>query len=108
MKDEADTRVRLSNAIAASISVDEGIGTIRDDDGAPTLSIDDIRIFEGDVGTTNAEFTVSLSRPSDQDLTVQYVTDEGSAAAGEVHELPASSVSKSISSGAARNALKVQ
>src|SRR5204862_5391668 len=51
--------VNLTNSVAASILDDEGQGTITDDDG-PTIAIDDVTLEEGDSGTTNAVFTVSL------------------------------------------------
>ena len=49
--------------------------------GAPTLSIDDVSLTEGDVGTVNAVFTVSLSEVTDQTVTVAYATVDGSALA---------------------------
>ena len=41
-----------------------GSGTILNDDGTPQLSIDDVRVVEGDAGTTSAIFTATLSSPS--------------------------------------------
>ncbi len=46
------------------------------------ISIDDATVAEGDAGTTQATFTVSLSVPSDRTLTVDYATADGSATAG--------------------------
>lgn len=49
----------------------------------PTLSIDDVTVTEGDSGTTNATFTVTLSKSSAETVTVKYATaDNGSATAG--------------------------
>ncbi|MBI83483.1 MAG: hypothetical protein CMJ81_09825 [Planctomycetaceae bacterium] len=57
----------------------EGIGTILNDDFA-TLSIDDVTLDpEGDSGTTNVVFSVSLSRPVDTDVTFNYATTDGTA-----------------------------
>jgi hypothetical protein len=39
----------------------QGVGTITNDDNAPTLAINDVTVTEGDAGTTNAVFTVSLT-----------------------------------------------
>jgi hypothetical protein len=46
------------------------------------LSINDIAVNEGNSGTTNATFTVSLSKASAQAVTVSYATAEGTATAG--------------------------
>lgn len=55
--------------------------TIADNDAVPTISISDARVAEGDGGTTNAVFTVSLSAASDQTVTVGYATADGTAEA---------------------------
>ena len=47
----------------------------------PVLSIDDVSIVEGDSGTTNAVFTVSLSTASSNTVTVHYATADGTATA---------------------------
>lgn len=52
------------------------------DDGHPQLSIDDVRVIEGDDDlspATPATFTVSLSKPSSVPITVEYGTADGSA-----------------------------
>jgi hypothetical protein len=41
----------------------------------PSLSINDVSLIEGDNGTTNAIFTVSLSQPSLNQVTVNYRTE---------------------------------
>ena len=43
-----------------------------------TIAIDDVVVTEGDSGTVDAVFTVSLSRSSSQPVTVQYTTVNGS------------------------------
>jgi CSLREA domain-containing protein len=48
---------------------------------APTLSINDVMVSEGNSGTVNAVFTVSLSNTSAQTVTVQYATANGTATA---------------------------
>ena len=45
----------------------------------PALSIDDISVAEGDAGTTEAVFTVTLSADSTQTVTVEFETVDGSA-----------------------------
>ncbi|QLE58891.1 S-layer family protein [Nostoc sp. TCL26-01] len=73
--------VNLSNATNATISDNQGIGTITNDDTAtiPTLSINDITVVEGQ--TTQAVLTVTLSRTSSQAVTVNYATGSGTATA---------------------------
>ena len=48
----------------------------------PSLSARDVRVPEGDVGTTDAVVAVSLTSPSPRVATVQYATQDGSAEAG--------------------------
>jgi ELWxxDGT repeat protein len=49
---------------------------------APRLNIGDIRVAEGDSGTANAHFTVTLSPAASKSVTVDYATADGTAAAG--------------------------
>src|SRR5439155_5841312 len=49
------------------------------DDLQPTISINDVIVTEGNGGTTNAVFAVSLSSPSSQTITVNYATADGTA-----------------------------
>lgn len=60
----------------------QGLGTILNDDPMPRLSIGDAAVAEGNLGTTNAVFTVGLSPASGQTVTVDYETFDGTAAAG--------------------------
>jgi hypothetical protein len=80
--------VNLSSATNASIFKAQGVGTILDDDSplvpgaTPALGINDVSVREGDVGTTNATFTLSLSAASAQPVTVVAQTADGTATAG--------------------------
>lgn len=56
--------------------------SITDDDPSPTLSIADVTVTEGNSGSANAVFTVTLSAASGQTVTVQYATADGTATAG--------------------------
>jgi len=47
----------------------------------PSLAIDDVSVVEGDTGTTDAIFTISLSATSVTDVTVDYATQDGTAVA---------------------------
>jgi hypothetical protein len=72
--------VNLTNAVNATISDAQATGTILDDD-APTLSIGDVSVSEGDSGERSANFVVTLSRAAAQDVTVDFSTADGSASA---------------------------
>jgi LmbE family N-acetylglucosaminyl deacetylase len=73
--------VNLSGAANATIGDGQGLGTITDDDPTPTLSIGDASVTEGNAGSVNAVFTVSLSAASGQTVTVNYATANGTATA---------------------------
>jgi hypothetical protein len=64
--------VDLTNPTFATIVDPQGLGTILDDEAEPTFSIDGVSVTEGDVGTTNAIFTVTLSGPSSETTTVGF------------------------------------
>src|SRR4030095_16123414 len=61
--------VNLSNPTNASIADGQGLGTITNDDSSPTLSISDVSLAEGDSGSTDAGFVVTLSAASGQTVT---------------------------------------
>ncbi|MDB6110653.1 MAG: hypothetical protein JWR69_2403, partial [Pedosphaera sp.] len=48
----------------------------------PTISVADAAVPEGNVGTNNLVFAVTLAAPSAQTITVNYATANGTAAAG--------------------------
>ena len=76
---DEDFFVNLSNATQAGILKGQGKGTIVNDDTAPTLKIDSVSQREGDQNTTELIFTVSLSATSSDPITVDYVTQDGTA-----------------------------
>ncbi|MCA1684330.1 MAG: hypothetical protein LC708_04310 [Actinobacteria bacterium] len=78
--------VNLSGAAGAPIRDGQGVGTILDDDAAPSVGVDDVSVVEGRSGTTYAVFTVSLFDPltgqpaaSGQTVTVRFATANGTA-----------------------------
>ncbi len=74
--------VNLSAPSNATILDGQGVVTILDDDPAPTISITDVTVPEGNSGSANAVLTVSLSVASGQTVTVAYATANGTATAG--------------------------
>lgn len=75
-------QVTLSGASNATIADGQATGTITNDDDPPALSITDPNVTEGNNGSTNAAFTLSLSHPSSKTVTVNYATQASSATAG--------------------------
>ncbi|HBB95280.1 MAG TPA: hypothetical protein DC054_07795 [Blastocatellia bacterium] len=59
------------------------------DDDAPALTINDVQVVEGNAGTTNATFTVSLTHTYFQDESVDYTSAAGTAQSGTDYQ-PAS------------------
>ncbi len=53
---------------------------------APSLSITDVTVIEGNTGTVSADFTVSLSAAYSQPVTVRYATADGTATAGSDYQ----------------------
>ena len=74
--------VNLTNPQNATISKAQATSTIKNDDvpgDVVAITIDDVRVTEGNSGTTAATFTVALNRVSRDPVTVQYATSDGTA-----------------------------
>jgi predicted extracellular nuclease len=56
--------VNVTSVTGANVTDGQGQGTIQNDDVAPNLTINDVSLFEENVGTTTFTFTVSLSAPA--------------------------------------------
>jgi hypothetical protein len=78
----------VDSVVSGSIgdTSDTGTGTIIDDDATPTISIDDVSLIEGNSNKKQFNFTVSLSNPSAQTITVEYDTANGTATAGSDYD----------------------
>jgi hypothetical protein len=74
--------VTLSNPVNASMGVSQAIGTIQNDDGVPVINIADVAVTEGNAGTVNAVFQLTLTPASTQVVTVDYATVNGTASSG--------------------------
>jgi ELWxxDGT repeat protein len=68
--------VHLSNSSGPLILDGDAVGTINDNDTA-TLAINNVTIPEGNSGTTDAVFTVSINKPYYRDFTVGWATAAG-------------------------------
>ncbi len=68
---------------AAAVFPPEAVGTILTDDMLPQLNVGDVSVVEEGPGSSPmASFVVSLSAPSDQPVSVAYLTQSGTATAG--------------------------
>jgi chitinase len=74
--------ILLSNATGATIADATAVGRINDDDTPPALRISDVTLTEGNAGTSEAVFTIRLSKAWSQAVTVGYATQDGTARAG--------------------------
>ncbi|BBH37997.1 hypothetical protein myaer102_04770 [Microcystis viridis NIES-102] len=83
----ADTTVESDETVILTLAAGTGYtigtttpvtGTINNDDSA-SISINDVTVSEGNSGTTNAVFTVTLSNPVDTSVTLNYATANGTA-----------------------------
>ncbi len=80
--------VNVTNVTGAIVADSQGLGTIQNDD-TPALSISDVTLNEGNSGTSNFDFIVTLSPASDETVTVNYATTDGTAnAPGDYTAIP--------------------
>ena len=88
--DEADETVLLTlskpGGGATIGSAGSAVLTIVDDDLPPKVSINDVSIAEGNSGTTDFTFTVTLAAASSQTVSVNYTTADNTAQAGSDYQ----------------------
>jgi hypothetical protein len=90
--------VNLSNATNADIAKAQGTGTITNDDQPPPpppevkskISISDVTATEGNSGTKDFTFNVTLDKVSAQTITVQFATANGTATTADNDYQPTS------------------
>ena len=56
--------------------------TVTDDEASASISVYDTSVMEGDTGTADLMFRVVLSPAMDQEMTVEWTTEDGTATAG--------------------------
>lgn len=87
--DEANETINLtlSNPDAAVLGPNStSVITITDNDSAPTVSVGDATIVEGDSGVTNAIFPLTLSAASGLPINVNFGTANGTASSGSDYQ----------------------
>ncbi|MCZ8362164.1 MAG: FG-GAP-like repeat-containing protein, partial [Microcystis sp. LE19-251.1A] len=67
-----------ANGSNVTLADNQGQGTINNDDSA-SIAITDVTVTEGNSGTTNAVFTVTLSNAVDTAISLNYATANGTA-----------------------------
>ncbi len=72
--------LNLTNPVNATVSDAAGLGTITDNNNV-SITIANVTVTEGNWGTVNAVFNVSLSAASESTITVDYATADSSATA---------------------------
>ena len=77
--DEIDETVSVTLSNPNNVTINDGVGelTITDDDVAPTLSIADLTI--PDESAVSRDIVVTLASPSQQTITVDFATSDGTA-----------------------------
>jgi hypothetical protein len=75
--------LNLTKPVGTLIADSQAVATIADDDDPPAISITEaVTVAEGNTGVKTITFTLRLSAPSGQSVTVQYATADGTATAG--------------------------
>jgi serine protease len=99
-------KMTLSSVSGATVYDSQGIGTILNDEG-PTLSINDLSVAEGNSGTKNVTFTITLSQNPASTVTVTAATANGNAAAPTDYSTRAPAVQTFSPGGALTKAFNV-
>jgi hypothetical protein len=103
--DEGDETfgITLTGATGATLADGAAAGTIVDNDPPPSITIEDVKVSDSG-STPSAVFTISLSAPSSNAVTVSYQTADGTATAGSDYQaqsgtltIPAGATSATIS-----------
>src|SRR5262245_1589440 len=79
--DETFTVVLSGAQGGADLARSTGQGTIGDDDASPGIAIGDVSVVEGDAGTSDATFELTLDAPSGRTVSVDFATANGTATA---------------------------
>jgi hypothetical protein len=74
--------VNLTDPVGLVVADGQGQGTITDDDTPPSVSVSDVSVVEGNAGTVNGVFTLTLSQGFHSAVTVNVATANESALAG--------------------------
>ena len=99
--------LRLSGASGANIAAASGTGTITDDDGAPSFNVGAARVTEGDVGSVNLVFPVTLAPVNAAAVTVRYAEGTGGTATAGTDYTALAAGALTIAAGVGRGTITV-
>ncbi len=94
----------LTNATATDSLA---IGTITNDDNLPVLSVSDVKIDEGDAGTKDMKFRITLDRISTENVSFEYRTVNVGSASPGVDYIKVDATPDTIFAGAISRVIKV-
>jgi hypothetical protein len=89
--------VKITDPVNVTITDNQAVGTIINDDSIPTLSVTANNVLEGDSVNRNVTVNIRLSNPTYLPVTANYATADGTATAGK--DYVASSGTISIPAG---------
>lgn len=72
-------KILLSSPVNTTISAGTGTCTITDNDPTPSITISNASVTEPDSAVVNAVFSITLSAPSGQSVTVKFATANGTS-----------------------------
>lgn len=75
--------VLLTNVVNAVVSDGSGDGAVLDDDPPPTITIADTSVMEGESGTTNAVFHLTLSKLAIVEVSIRCTTATNTASTND-------------------------
>ncbi len=90
--------VNVTNVTGATVTEGRGVGTI-DNDDAPSLSINDVTLAEGNSGTKVFNFTVSLSAVLASDVVFDIATQDNTATLADNDYVAQALIGQSIPAG---------
>ena len=73
-EDDETFGISLTSPVNATVGDGTGTATISDDDPAPSLTIGDASVTEGNIGTKTVTFTVALSAATSRTVMVDWTT----------------------------------
>ncbi|MFM6617058.1 MAG: Calx-beta domain-containing protein, partial [Microcystis panniformis] len=95
-----------ANGSNVTLADNQGQGTINNNDSA-SIAITDVTVTEGNSGTTNAVFTVTLSNPIDTAITLNYATANGTATTADNDYIAIATTSLTFNAGETSKAITV-
>ncbi len=98
--------LNLHQPTNAAIKKGHGTGRITDSDPVPSLTLSNVSVKEGDTGTTQANFAVTLSSPSGKLVQVSYSTADLSASAVSDYQA-ASNLVLNIAAGSSSSSIAI-